>query len=329
MQVLSLLRRVISIRIKRAADTLLFMCRNSDLINYLNIQQVQNQTLVCQIYTAVFVLLLYLKNMPIALLWVSWERDSLLRTCIALSMKNIIVLFLSGFSVLAYPFTEAYANVSSEIVGPDSLLPCTVCWHWHLCTVSGGVSRHRQPGQPQTHTQNAKSKFISATSLSGESPKQRHTRGDTDTLKLSPCQRVTGCCSHWLIKGYSQLQGHLSHLQSSSTVFRFLTRSSQLSTPLLKRPLLLGLEMWDGGFTEAHKHRGKGINKKAYNALGQVSHPSCQGSNPRCQSGTTSRLWFVVLEILNDIFHANWFCSQVKAAHAFKLGTEFMMLKGM
>lgn len=71
LQVLSLLRRVISIRIRHAADTLLFMCSNSDLINYLNIQQVQNQTLVCQIYTAVFVLLLYLKNMPIASLRVS------------------------------------------------------------------------------------------------------------------------------------------------------------------------------------------------------------------------------------------------------------------
>lgn len=79
----------------------------------------------------------------------------------------------------------------------------------------------------------------------GESPKQRHTRGDTGTVKLSPCQAITGYCSHWLIRGYSQLQGHLSHLQSSSPVFRFLTCSSQLSTPLLKRPLLLGLEMWD------------------------------------------------------------------------------------
>lgn len=44
-------------------------------------------------------------------------------------MKNIIVLFLSGFSVLAYPFTGACTNVSSEAVGPDSLLPCAVCWH--------------------------------------------------------------------------------------------------------------------------------------------------------------------------------------------------------
>lgn len=44
-------------------------------------------------------------------------------------MKNIIVLFLSGFSVLAYPFTGACTNVSSEAVGPDSLLSCAVCWH--------------------------------------------------------------------------------------------------------------------------------------------------------------------------------------------------------
>lgn len=109
----------------------------SDLINYLNIQQVQNQMLVCQIYTAVFVLLLYLKNMPIALLRVSWERASLVRACIALSMKNIIVLFLSGFSVLSFPFIGAHANTSSDNMGPDSVLPCTLCHHLHLCTVCG------------------------------------------------------------------------------------------------------------------------------------------------------------------------------------------------
>lgn len=75
--------------------------------------------------------------MPIALLRVSWERDSLLRTCIALSMKNIIVLFLGGFSVLAFPFIGARANVSSDNVGPDSVHPGTVCHHLHLCTVGG------------------------------------------------------------------------------------------------------------------------------------------------------------------------------------------------
>lgn len=33
MQVLSLLRRVISVRIRHAADTLLFMCSNSEVIS--------------------------------------------------------------------------------------------------------------------------------------------------------------------------------------------------------------------------------------------------------------------------------------------------------
>lgn len=75
--------------------------------------------------------------MPNALLRVSWERDSLLRTCVALSMKNIIVLFLGGFSGLAFPFIGSHANTSSANVGPDSLPLCPLCHRLHLCITGG------------------------------------------------------------------------------------------------------------------------------------------------------------------------------------------------
>lgn len=66
------------------------------------------------------------------------------------------------------------------------------------------VSQHRQPEQPQSHSQNAKSKFISLPHYSeepGAAPEWRHPHRGRGPVRLSPSQHTAELVSAPFYRG--------------------------------------------------------------------------------------------------------------------------------
>lgn len=128
-------------------------------------------------------------------------------------------------------------------VEPFNLITQTRTRFWPVSLLVS-LRKHRQPEHPQAHSKNTNSKFISVTLLPG-APLGEHlvrsTSAETQALLHSVhATRSLSCCSHRFIHGYSQLQGHLCHLQSPWPDFCFLILSSRQC--LIAQPVVLHKE---------------------------------------------------------------------------------------